>query len=652
MRELGRGGHATVYLAIQLSLNRRVALKVMHGGAWINAQHKARFLREGRIVAKLNHPHIVPVYEVGEAPDDPDSLFMVMEFLPQGTLAKQAEHMSLGDLQRTLEQLCAALEFAHANGIVHRDVKPDNVLFRDPSHALLGDFGIARATDSLTQMTTTGAMLGTPDYMSPEQVAGGELDGRSDLYCLGVLLFELLAGYRPIEGGNVMSTGLAHLTVAPRPLPDNVAICQPLMDRLLAKQPGDRFSSAAEVAAAFANTLQQLQIDPATRLTDLYSGEKPEQVALNTLVTAQTGSARRSTSRWIALGAALAVAVAIGAYNSFLKPTPTVELPPQSAEPAPPPTPTLLERVLADADEAFRLDRWFGNGDTDAVPLYRQVLSLDPDNSVARQRLDSIQATAVSRVQRIVQQGDPAEAQKQIETLESVWTDNVQVTALREELAALEQSRSNRRAANQRAAQIQSLLDDASRAQAAGRWTGPDDSGALQRYAAVLELDPGNRLARTGTEQVLSSVHADIDSDIRAGAFDAAQQKLDRALAALRVLALSTSKLSPLNDRIAESRGAAIEREKQATRAAALDADITAYLSTAQGWLRDSASQADDTYQTLTSDLGKLLVRAPGNERLLAMQMQLEARANQQQAAETETEAKPKPRTIKPPVSF
>ena len=389
IKTLGRGGSATVYLAVQLSLNRRVALKVLHG-LMADPSQGERFLREGRIVAKLNHPHIVPVYDVAEHPET-GQYFMTMEYLPGGSLADDSGARTVAAWLRTFQQLCAALTYAHDAGFVHRDVKPDNVLFRTPEHALLADFGIARAADSETRMTMTGAMLGTPDYMSPEQVAGTEVTARSDLYSLGVMLFEALAGYRPLQGDSAVSTGLQHVVAPPLPLPPPVAHFQPIIDRLLAKRGEDRYESAHAVALALSERFAAWQVDPETVLATLHSGEAPERKPLTSSFAPQG----RKPRRWGRVAGLTAVvgSLAAGAwwFTTGATDREPGALPQVRQQTAPPPeaAPTALERALAEGQRAFSRDRWFDGADG-AVARFRAALALEPGNERATAALAEI----------------------------------------------------------------------------------------------------------------------------------------------------------------------------------------------------------------------------------------------------------------------
>jgi serine/threonine-protein kinase PpkA len=195
LRQLGRGGMATVYLAMQESVQREVALKIMSPALLVDPNFGERFLREARIAAKLHHRHVVGVHDVGR---EGDHHYIAMEYLGGGALLnKDGEPRAAPFALRVTREIAMALNYAHAKGFVHRDVKPDNILLRDDGSSALTDFGIARANDSATNMTRTGTVIGTPHYMSPEQARGRALDGRADLYSLGVVLSELLTGRVP-----------------------------------------------------------------------------------------------------------------------------------------------------------------------------------------------------------------------------------------------------------------------------------------------------------------------------------------------------------------------------------------------------------------------------------------------------------------------
>src|SRR6202011_3360204 len=190
---LGQGGMASVFLAVQLSFEREVALKVMSPLLNSDPSFAVRFKREARIVAQLRHASIVPVFEVGEYES---SHYLSMEYLSGGDLKRRILDGERGVnlALNVCTALSAALDVAHGKGFVHRDIKPENILFREDGTPVLTDFGIARALDGGQSMTLVGMLVGTPDYMSPEQVKGLQLDGRSDLYSLGIVFYEILTG--------------------------------------------------------------------------------------------------------------------------------------------------------------------------------------------------------------------------------------------------------------------------------------------------------------------------------------------------------------------------------------------------------------------------------------------------------------------------
>lgn len=235
-RLLGRGGMARVYLAIQESLSRPVALKIL---AEPDAPtFRERFFQEGRVVAALNHPNVVTIHDLGQVGE---LYYTSMEYLDGGDLRVRLPSLSLPERLDVVETLCDVLSFVHAKEIVHRDLKPGNVLFRGNGTALLGDFGIAKHLRESGNLTASGEAIGTPFYLSPEQIRGDGLDGRSDLYSLGIMLYELLTGAKPFDGGNYASTLIMHLQAPVPRLPEAFRVLQPALDGLLAKSPDDRF---------------------------------------------------------------------------------------------------------------------------------------------------------------------------------------------------------------------------------------------------------------------------------------------------------------------------------------------------------------------------------------------------------------------------
>ncbi|WPN98192.1 serine/threonine-protein kinase [Pseudomonas sp. MUP55] len=246
--EIGEGAMANVYLATQRSLERKVALKVMAAALAADPSFCERFLREGKTLARLSHPHTVTIHDIGNVGE---LYYMAMEYLPNGTLKERiAAGLTPEQGVTLIRQIASALGYAHAQGLVHRDVKPANILFRADGTAVLSDFGIAKSLDDRTQFTQAGFAVGTPSYMSPEQARGQEIDGRADLYALGVVLYEILVGKLPYSGTDALSTALAHLTEPLPELPVHHGRYQGVLRKLLAKDPAERYPDAAALLLA------------------------------------------------------------------------------------------------------------------------------------------------------------------------------------------------------------------------------------------------------------------------------------------------------------------------------------------------------------------------------------------------------------------
>ena len=258
LRELGHGGMAHVYLAIQESFGREVALKVLSPHLTDDEQFSKRFLREARIVSQLNHPNIITVYDAGK---HEQHNYMSMEYIPGKDLKQLKDSISREDAIRIVKDVAAALDFAGKKGIVHRDVKPENIMIhQSDNRVVLMDFGIAHGDDSTQGMTQTGRAIGTPHFMSPEQTKGLKVDHRSDIYSLGIVLFQLLAGNLPYDADSAVAVGIKHLT-APIPLlPAGLEIFQAIVNHCLSKQPEHRYQKAEELITALNKiTSEQLE---------------------------------------------------------------------------------------------------------------------------------------------------------------------------------------------------------------------------------------------------------------------------------------------------------------------------------------------------------------------------------------------------------
>lgn len=365
--ELGEGGFAKVYLATQISLQRKVALKVMNAELSHEAEFCERFLREGRDMAELsNHPDIVTVYDIDRVGEH---YFISMQYYPGPTLK---------DLLRSTEpyphplhivrRIAGALAYAHSKGFVHRDVKPANILFNENGEAVLSDFGIAKAKQRDKELTQVGAIIGTASYMSPEQAAQSDhIDGRSDLYSLGVMFYELLTRELPFKHSYKNPVMMQHINAPVPTLPESEAQYQPLINKLMAKNPDDRFASGYEFIEEIdsqyfkANAMQDTQSD--------------------------TGSLRTLVG-WVIMGA-LVMLLAISGWWLFMTPDPATK----PEQPLSAIDIDKISRLLETAEVHELVGRVHEPPGSNAVDAYKMILEIDPSN---RDALDALNRLGVN----------------------------------------------------------------------------------------------------------------------------------------------------------------------------------------------------------------------------------------------------------------
>ena len=250
---LGRGGMASVYLALDLALNRKVAVKVMSPALLQGDDAVARFRREAQTAAGLSHPNIIPIYAVKQTQK---LVYFVMKYIegrPLDSIIKEVGPVPIDMARSLLSQVAGALQFAHKKGVVHRDIKPANIMVDEDGNAIVADFGIAKVSEA-KGLTMTGATVGTPYYMSPEQYSGTNISGAADQYSLGIVAYEMLTGKTPFEGDSIMTVMKGHLMDMPTPIVDRRAdLPKPIADtimKMLEKKPEDRFPDLSEFVRA------------------------------------------------------------------------------------------------------------------------------------------------------------------------------------------------------------------------------------------------------------------------------------------------------------------------------------------------------------------------------------------------------------------
>lgn len=257
-KKIGSGGMAAVYLGTQEAFDRKVAIKIIANTSFDSDEAVERFRREANIIAGLSHQHIVPVYDVGSIGN---YQFLAMEYLPGGELTTLIKAgLEPNESLDIIQQIARALHFAHNKGYIHRDVKPDNIMFREDLSAVLTDFGIARPKNDNVAMTERGKVVGTPIYMSPEQSQNKPIDGRADLYSLGVILFQMLTKELPYKEEDAFALAVQHIQDPIPKLPASLSRFQAVINKLMAKEPDQRFQTGLELVKAL-DQLNQPETD-------------------------------------------------------------------------------------------------------------------------------------------------------------------------------------------------------------------------------------------------------------------------------------------------------------------------------------------------------------------------------------------------------
>jgi serine/threonine-protein kinase PpkA len=483
--KIGEGGMATVYLA-EDALERPVALKIMAPTTLADPSAEERFLKEGKIIAKLSHPNIVTVHTLGRYES---MYYMVIEYIKGGNLiARIQQGLTVQNTFDICKQIASALGYAHNRGYIHRDVKPANILFREDGTAVLSDFGIARDVVSPTHLTAMGQAIGTPEYMSPEQITGRPVDARCDLYSLGVVLYEMLTRQKPFKGDTALSTAMCHLRDPVPQLPKPLTYCQPLIERLLAKDPDERFATAEQ----FIQILEDISAK-AARFTE--SSRTKIKTPRSATVVKSIGKKRSRPHKWlksktIAWAAGFGVLVMVVGTAVYYW---------QMAHYIDPRTRVIINMLLSHAEQLMATSRLIEPAGDNAYQNYLYILEFDPRNKQAREGLKNI-------ADRLEKHALAKQQQDQFEEALALTAQGIKIAPQHEGLRALRKELSQQLEEKWRRREVARLIAKAEQQLAASHLMEPADDNAYQSYRSVLKLDPHNRQALSGIQKIANRI--------------------------------------------------------------------------------------------------------------------------------------------------
>lgn len=445
VRHIAEGGMASVYLAVQESLGRHVVIKLLKKVD--DVYQSARFHHEGRIIASLNHRNIITIYDIGVIGE---RYYISMEYLEGGDLEERMHsNISVDAALDLVAEIGSCLDFLHKQDIVHRDIKPANILFHEDGTPILSDFGVAKQQEVDINLTRDGTALGSPYYISPEQAECKVLDGRADIYSLGIILYEMLTGAKPYEGDSYMETIIAHMCNPVPSLPPALACYQELIDRMIAKDRNDRFSTAGEMVESIRTLRSGNTVKPVKNRTNpaITGFDKYAAGAVNSALGGQASGLSRlnitpeNNSTVLVIGALLVTfVIAMGLLNirALVFSTPaTVATRTQTTEPAPGNTAQAAvstnpehEEYLIKARKARGLLRFATPENDSAYYYYRKILEDDPDHPDALRGVAEIAEIYADLVEWAVNKGAYRKAREYVNTGLEVNPSNERLLAL------------------------------------------------------------------------------------------------------------------------------------------------------------------------------------------------------------------------------
>ena len=477
---IAEGGTASVYLAVQESLQRHVAIKLLR--KFENPDQLTRFLNEGRIIASLNHRNVINIHDIGVTDDGRP--YISMEYLEGGDLdARIPKKVDPQDALQWLEALGNCLDFVHRKGIIHRDIKPGNILFHKDGTPILTDFGAAKQQESDARLTMDGRAFGSPYYISPEQAASKELDRRTDIYSLGIVLYEMLTGNKPYKGDSHIETIVAHMSDPLPVLPPELHRYRTLINKMIAKSPDDRFKNAAEMV----RFVQQLRkpVKKARRMTWAPAGVLATILGVGAAVLiGQSIIPERNEHPATPVMTTSEAVIPESAPVAVEVPSPEPGDPVKETPVATSNNEQLIEGLLSQAAAALKDYRLTKPTNNNAYYYYQRILELHPQHEEAIKGNSRIADAYADLAERKLEQYAYEAARRHLHRGLTIQPANNRLQAL------------------QKKANIGQLLSQGATAFKERRLTKPKNNNAYYYYQQILELHPKHKQALKGITRI------------------------------------------------------------------------------------------------------------------------------------------------------
>ncbi|MEH6579119.1 MAG: SUMF1/EgtB/PvdO family nonheme iron enzyme [Amphritea sp.] len=562
-KEIGKGAMATVYLAIQDSLSRHVALKVMSPLLAAEETFAKRFIHEGKTVAKLEQNNIVNIFDIGTSEI---CCYIAMEYLSGGTLKdRMSREMNLDEALHITRQIAQALGYAHQHNFIHRDIKPLNIMFRADKTAVLTDFGIAKdIEEAATALTATGASIGTPSYMSPEQAKGEELDGRSDIYCLGTVFYELLTGSRPYVASDPFALALKHISAPIPKLPERLGFLQGTLNKLMAKHPNKRFQTAEEFIAEIDRILDKYDTHKIrVLLQDEQGSDKTElwhQTVLRHLPSGSLPSRLKQISKWG--GGVLMLGVVVwAATEQYLNYRDTVKQQ-QILEHN-----QRIELLLAKGERQIALSQLFLPPEDNAFDTYLEVIELEPENERAKASITALLEQIHIRAQQAVENTEWNEALSLIDNGLRLNAQHEPLLSLQLLVNQAQEHEQQEKLAREREARVAELLAQAEQQIKNHQLSQPAGNNAFETLKEVLKLAPEDSRAMQSLQQIADSYAQLAREQLDQGRYAQSEVLIGRGLAVIPGDAALVALLLDLEQRKTQSQLEALLAEAEALAA-------------------------------------------------------------------------------------